>query len=342
MSVKVKIDDWINYNPRVGVEMLTISGLPGWGKTNAANSLVLKCFKKGELWIIPGDRFCEWRHFILYPSIVDEIIVLIPSKEVVELNYHAQELIDYKKEHPFIEVNYDKLNVMDYFPDDGKTRLLVVYDAHYKISGRAILWTKITNQLLNRNIHIDKCIGILFNEAGVLFPQNAAGDHWKAVEQMAEAIVDSRKGLVRLIFISQLQTEIKDTIRKKAMFKMFRKGWAGRQEPIPLQKATPFTARNRFHLSIGGLYVKNSKIDLFEEIIKVYKIIPSCLINVGGAPQPDSQKKSVLKAVEFKKNDKIQSRLHDSMGRFAGNDKNPSETVNLNQKGSISGTGASK
>lgn len=335
MTVKITIDDWVNYNPRVGVEMLTISGLPGWGKTNAANSLVLKCSKKGELWIIPGDRFCEWRHFSLYPSIISDIKVLVPPSDEVSINYTPQELLDYKKHNPFIEVDYGKLNVMDFFPDNSGmkfTRLLVVYDAHLKISDRAVLWTKITNQLLNRTTHIDKAIGILFNEAGVLFPQNAAGDHWKAVEQMAEAIVDSRKGLVRLIFISQLQTEIKDTIRKKAMFKMFRKGWAGRSEPIPLQKAAPFTARDRFHLSIGGLYVKNSRIELFTEIIKVYKMIPLRLIDIEAPAQPDSSKKVRSKPLKGKKYDDLHNLDRNFKGRFKRKSTISSEIGKLNQK----------
>jgi len=342
MTIKITIDDWINYNPRVGVEMLTICGLPGWGKTNAANSLVLKCFKKGELWVIPGDRFCEWRHFALYPSLVSNIKVLIPPSEEVGIDCTPQELLDYKKDNPFEEVDYSKLNVIDYFPEGCETRLLVVYDAHLKVSDRAILWTRIANQLLNRTTNINIAIGILFNEAGVLFPQNAAGKHWKAVEEMAEAIVDSRKGLVRLIFISQLQTEIKDTIRKKAMFKMFRKGWAGRSEPIPLQKAAPFTARDRFHLSIGGLYVKNSKIELFTEIIKVYKMIPMCLIDLGEAPHGDSQKKSGLKTRKFERNGKKDSRRVDSLGRFTAEGKIPSENDKNDSKTSISRTGGQK
>ena len=62
-AINITIRDWIDYKDSVGVEMLHISGLPGWGKTSMANTLILECAEKGESWVIPGDRFCEWRHF---------------------------------------------------------------------------------------------------------------------------------------------------------------------------------------------------------------------------------------------------------------------------------------
>ena len=279
-AIDITINDWIHYKKQVGVEMLHISGLPGWGKTSMGNTLILECSKKGESWVIPGDRFCEWRHFHKY-SLIEEIVIIIPLG--VEIYYHGDLLNKWKLNNNndirFVELDYSKLNIMDYLPEDGKVRMVVVYDAHYKINLRSWLWVNISNQLLSRVTHLNSCIGILFNEAGVLFPQNAQGDHWKAVAEFATAIVDARKGLLRLIYVSQIQTEIMDTVRKKCLFKVFRKGWVAKDEPKAIRKAAPFTARNEYHLSCGGLYCKSNTIDKFIEEKAIQKMIPQVIIN---------------------------------------------------------------
>jgi len=284
-AIDITIRDWIDYKPNVGVEMLQVSGLPGYGKTSMGNTLILECADKGESWVIPGDRFCEWRHFHKY-SIVEEIIVIIPLG--LDIYYHGDLLNKWKLNNNtdirFVELDYAKINIMDYLPDDGKVRMVAVFDAHYKINKRSWLWVNISNQLINRTTHLDKCIGILFNEAGILFPQNAQGDHWKAVAEFATTIVDARKGLLRLIFISQIQTEIMDTVRKKCMFKVFRKGWVAKDEPKAIRKAAPFTARNEYHLSCGGLYCKSNTIDKFIEEKEISKMIPSIIINETSLP----------------------------------------------------------
>lgn len=284
-AIDITIRDWIDYKPNVGVEMLQVSGLPGYGKTSMGNTLILECATKGESWVIPGDRFCEWRHFHKY-SLIEEIIVIIPLG--LDIYYHGDLLNKWKLNNNtdirFVELDYAKINIMDYLPDDGKVRMVAVFDAHYKINKRSWLWVNISNQLINRTTHLDKCIGILFNEAGILFPQNAQGDHWKAVAEFATTIVDARKGLLRLIFISQIQTEIMDTVRKKCMFKVFRKGWVAKDEPKAIRKAAPFTARNEYHLSCGGLYCKSNTIDKFIEEKEISKMIPSIIINETSLP----------------------------------------------------------
>lgn len=293
-AIDITIRDWIDYKPNVGVEMLQISGLPGYGKTSMGNTLILECADKGESWVIPGDRFTEWRHFHKY-SVIEEIIVIIPLG--LEIYYHGDLLNEWKLNNNndirFVELDYAKLNIMDYLPDDGKVRMVAVYDAHYKINMRSWLWVNISNQLINRTTHLNKCVGILFNEAGILFPQNAQGDHWKAVAEFATTIVDARKGLLRLIFISQIQTEIMDTVRKKCMFKVFRKGWVAKDEPKPIRKAAPFTARNEYHLSCGGLYCKSNTIDKFIEEKAIQKMIPSIIINETSLPNELSDTSSI-------------------------------------------------
>ena len=294
-GIDLTIKDWIDYKPSVGVEMLTVTGLPGWGKTNVAMNLIYRCIKKGELLVIPGDRFCEWRHFTHSKrKSIKNIKLIVP--ENTDIKYFGKGLQKWKKKA--IPINYDELEVMDLLGDD--TTILVIYDAHLPIGDRAWLWVKVVDQLLNRYEHIDKAIGILFNEAGVLFPESASGDHWKAVDKFAEIIVDTRKGLVRPIFISQLQSEVRSTIRKKAMFKLFRKGWAGRTEPKPLRKHVPFLLRNEYDLSVGGLYVRENKVNVFQEIKEIYKMIPPRLLNkLRGDGQDEQSRKSVEKLQKF-------------------------------------------
>ena len=208
--------DWIDYKPNVGVEMLTVTGLPGWGKTNMALNLIYRCVQKGEILVIPGDRFCEWKHFTRYSKVFKKIKIIVPKNN--NIFYHGKGLNAMKDE--MIPLDYKKLDVMDLIGED--TNMLVIYDAHLPIGERAWLWTNVVDQLLNRHTHINKAIALLFNEAGVLFPENASGDHGKACDKFSEIIVDTRKGLVRPIFVSQLQSEVKSTIRKKAMIKIFR------------------------------------------------------------------------------------------------------------------------
>ena len=107
-DINISIFDWIDFNPNVGVEMLTISGLPGWGKTSMAMTLILECAKRKENWVMPGDRFCEWRHFHKYRNFFHEIIILVPKGW--ELFYYGETLNDWKengkKGMRFVETDY--------------------------------------------------------------------------------------------------------------------------------------------------------------------------------------------------------------------------------------------
>jgi hypothetical protein len=270
--------DLINYKPNVGTDYLHVIGNPGWGKTALANMLAIYCLKKGENFIIPGDRFCEWRHFFNYPKTVKKITLIIPDD--VGIHYHnfpedPQNI--YRIPFEIIKVDYRELNILDYIPPKASGHVIAIYDAHFRgktLWRRADLWVRISSQLLDRTIHLEKAIGMIFNEAGILFQQMASDKHWTAVHEFAELLVDFRKGLLRPFFISQIKTEVESTIREKCNWKIFRKGSASSREPRPLQKSVPFSARDEYHIVFGGLYLMNNRIDAFTEIKQVWKMIP--------------------------------------------------------------------
>lgn len=272
----IGIKDWINYNKNVGVEGLHMIGLPGTGKSNMSTGLAQKCLQKEELLVMPGDRFCEWRHFPFHPKFPTKIRILVPKD--IDIHYH-----NFKPNGWFHEVDYSELNIFDYLDKDHK--LLVIYDQHLPLSERAKLWTHYAEQLLNRDIFLETAIGLLFHEAGIYFPEFASGDQWRAIKKFSELFVEFRKGLVRTQLVSQLDTEIESTIRKKCMYACIRKtklsrsgGW-----PKALVKKTPFTALNEYHWVFGGLYNRNNTITKFFEKKTIFKMIPRSSMN--GVPK---------------------------------------------------------
>ena len=288
MTIDINIKDhWLNYRKTVGVEGLHITGLPGTGKSNMASMLALFSLQKGEHVILPGDRFCEWRHFLNYPKSCD-VQVIVPSKDMCELTYLPEEL---KGRHYFKEVDtYTGLDIMSYLEGKEKPQVLAIYDACFMISARAALWVEILKQVINRITFLDKAIVMLFHEAGNYWPQMARTPHWDAVDDFAELIVDCRKGLVRPILISQLDNEVEHRIRAKCMVRIMRKGWGSDKLPKPLKKAIPFTALDEYHIQYGGLYVRDNKVGLFKEKKIIYKIIPSGYINGESLPSTTTSK----------------------------------------------------
>lgn len=272
--INIGIKQWINYKPSVGVEALHMIGLPGTGKSNMSTSLYNKCLNRGEFLIMPGDRFCEWRHYPFHPNFQTKIKILIP--ENVDIHYH-----NFKQNGWFEETNYDKLDILTYL--DEKTRLLVIYDQHIPVPERSLLWVKVLEQLINRIEYLDLAMGLLFHEAGILFPEYASGNQWRAVKKFSELFVETRKGLVRTLLISQLDTEIESTIRKKCLYACIRKAKLSRSVgwPKPLIKAAPFTKLNEYHWCWGGLYNRKNTITKFQEKKNIFKMIPRVSIIKG-------------------------------------------------------------
>ena len=60
----------------------------GSGKSNLANMIALYCLGNNENFIIAGDRFCEWRHFLNYSRYVKELILIIPLSDEYPIHYH--------------------------------------------------------------------------------------------------------------------------------------------------------------------------------------------------------------------------------------------------------------
>lgn len=289
----VSIKDWINFNPRVGTEAMHMIGYPGSGKSNMATGLMQKCLQKGEYLVMPGDRFCEWRHFIYHPKFPTRMTAIVP-KGLEIFYYPDKEKVQQLGE--WIEVDYDELDIFDYITD--KRRLLVIYDQHLRLASRCELWVRILEQLVNRIKFVETAVGLLFHEAGILFPQSATGKHWGHVNKFSELFVETRKGLVRTVLVSQIETEIESTIRGKCLYACIRKSYLSKSWARLVRKVAPFTALNEFQLVIGrGLYQLDNTIDCFFEKKLILKMIPVQLIDEGTGKR-DHQKKKSLESLE--------------------------------------------
>jgi DNA-binding transcriptional regulator YiaG len=274
------ITEWVSYHPNVGTEGLQVVGIPGSGKSNLSNRLVLECLvTNNENFIIAGDRFCEFRHFYRYPKYINKIILLLPDNvDLVFYPDNIQDLVSQQKIETVIEyVDFNALNIMDYITEETERNLIVVYDNHFfglNLWRRGELWVRIVKQLLERTVLLEQAIGILWHEAGILWQQQGSGDHWKAIHEFSELVVECRKGLVRLVLVGQIETEIESTIRKKLGYVVYKQGSASRQAPELVQKIAPFQARHEFIVRRLGLYTKGNVAEKFEELKKIWKIIP--------------------------------------------------------------------
>lgn len=283
-SIDISIEDWLYYRKNIGVEGLHITGLPGTGKSNMANLLAYYCLTEGEHLVLPGDRFCEWRHFEDYPKTCN-LKVIIPSEKMCELKFHPKWL---EEKDYFIRLDsYVDLDLEDYLTN--KSTVLAIYDACFRIADRAKLWVYITEQLLNRFYCLDKSIIFLFHEAGNYWPEMARDTHWKSVDDFASLFVDCRKGLIRPVLISQLPAEVEHRIRDKCMVKVLRKGWGNKKMPPPLAESVPYTSINEYQYLYGGLYVRYNLVEEFKEKKISYKIIPRSYINGDSLPNSSSK-----------------------------------------------------
>lgn len=286
----VSIKNWIHYNPDVGVLALHQWGQPGSGKSNASTGLAAQCVsKKNEFLVMPGDRWCEWKHFINHDLLRNvDLTVIIPND--ASIYYYG-----IKEDSDFFEYcNYSKLKVMDYLNETN--RILVIYDAHITPNERTSFWVYILKQLLNQTDFINRAIILLYHEASVLFPERSKGDKWHDIRKYAELFVEARKALVRHIFITQLETELESTLRGKCGYQMLRKGRAARHHHPEIIKSTPFLRINEYNLVMGsGGWKKYNKIKKFYENKKILKMIPQDATYVKGGiePLPLKEKKTL-------------------------------------------------
>ena len=226
------------------------------------------CLKRGEFLVMPGDRFCEWRHFPNHPKFPTKIQILVPKfPEGQGIYYH-----NFKKNDWFIDVDYKNLNIFNYIDEEKK--MLVIYDQHLPMPQRVYFWCDIFQKLLNRIEYVDTPFGMFFHEAGIYFDEFSEGEHWKAIRLFSSLFVEHRKALIRPVFLSQLESEVKSTIRKKCPFHIIRKSFLSKNYPKSLRKAAPFTRIHQYHLVYGGIYIKNNECNKFYEVKKIYKMIP--------------------------------------------------------------------
>jgi hypothetical protein len=314
-ELPISIKDWFNYDPRVGTDSLHIVGYPRTGKSNMSTGLAAQGIaKKKELLIIPGDRFCEWRHFPFHDLLKDiKLTVLVPDG--VDIHYEGV-----RKNHWFVDINYNDIDIFEFLTEQSP--ILVIYDSHLRLltGERTNLWVNIFEQALNRRKYTDRAVEFLFHEAGILFPESARDKQWKAVQDFSELFVEAGKGLIRTILVSQLLTEVESTIRNKCMYNVFRQAYVGHKAgfPPPLVKVLPFTPINEYHICKGrGIYKRGNTTKLFYENKSIWKMIPPSSIYRGGTPigSVEVSDKSQLSI----KNGKVYYTPRDNSGKFTGN-----------------------
>lgn len=272
----VQIKDLVNYNKNVGTLSAHVFGLMGSGKSNYAFGLVLRTLvNRGEFCITAGDRMCEWRHFYHHPKYRKSglgITVIIPPKDKVDIfTYNF-----IYEDHPaidFIEEDYDELNILKYL--NPKRPLVVVYDQHLRMASRAGLWAMILEQLVNRTIHVETAINLLLHEAGVLFSESSRGKHWQQIKDFSEVFVETRKSYIRAFLLSQLETELEFSIRRKCSFKVIKQSFLRTEYAKPARSQAPFLKINECILSRGGLYDLDATSPKTIEAPYLWKMIPS-------------------------------------------------------------------
>lgn len=272
INIDISIKDLIEFNPSIGTESCHLFGTMGSGKSNFGYGVILTALlDRDEFAIMPGDVAVEWRHFPMHPEYNLGLTVIVPKD--IEIFYYPDELV-YMKENSksFIEVNYENLDVFKYL--SNMKPLLVIYDQHLSISDRAKLWARILETVVRRRVHVKRAINFLMHESGIVFPESARGEHWKHVRNFSEIFVETRKMGVRIFFVSQLETELEYTIRRKCNYKIIKKSFLRTEYAKPIRAAAPFLKVNEFILVYGGMYRLDNT---FKETIEhkpIWKMIP--------------------------------------------------------------------
>lgn len=170
-----------------------------------------------------------------------------------------------------------------------KEEITVIYDACYSLSSRGWLWYDIFDQLVKRvGDTVEIAVAYLDHEAGIMFPEIAlsatkeANSHWKAVNKTCESFVDWRKGMIRPLLISQLESEIIHRIRDKCIAKAHKKGVLSKRYPEPLVRAVARQRVDEYSLSLAReLYTRGNTMPKFKEISHVWKMVPQVEVTYG-------------------------------------------------------------
>ena len=268
---------FIWWKPEIGVEHLQIIGFPGSGKSNLGNGIVATCIdENNDCVILRGDIFAEWRHFTNYKYPIHLMIPEAAKNSIAYINFSLDDLA--KDEYfSYSYFNHLDFRIIDHL-EPGK--ILVLYDGAFDLASKGWFWANIFHQLVLRTKLVDHVITFLDNESGNLLPEIAlseserAKSHWKAVNHMCELFVYFRKGLIRPIFISQLEAEINHRIREKCHYKIHKKGVASKQYPRQIQEAAPRQRVDQYIISVGKeLYTRHNVSEKFKETKEVWKMV---------------------------------------------------------------------
>jgi hypothetical protein len=290
------IQDYIDQDVKDGVEGLMIYGVPKSGKSNMARRIDKDCMiRYEENLIMPGTVNCEWRNLLYHQDKpVRDYKILLP--EGIEFKDHnltpeIKKHLEYK--------NFDNINVADYL-EDQKQFLLVIYDNHFRdllFYKRVEIWNEVARQLIDRTYSLETPIGLTFDEAGVYFPQIALSEHYSEVYRFSNLVVDFRKNNIRFKGISQLDTEVLNTISLKQYWTVLRKGVYSKRIPRKARRVTPFYAIDQYTILEGGIYTSGNRVVKMKESDYMMKIIPQTM-----PEESTKQDKKLTKVMEQRDN----------------------------------------
>jgi len=275
IDIDISIKDLVESNPAIGTESCHIFGAMGSGKSNFGFGLMLTVLlDRNEFCIMPGDVACEWRHFPMHPTYTKPLSLTVIVPKDVDIFYYPKEFKRMKESGNswFVEADYGSLDVFKYLSE--KKPLLVIYDQHLSISDRTMLWAHILETVNRRRVKVLQSINFLFHEAGIIFSEYARDKHWQHIKDFSEMFVETRKMGVRIFFISQLETEMEYTLRRKCNYQIIKKSFLHTKYAKPIRSSAPFLKVNEYILSYGGMYILDN---IFKETIEyktIWKMIP--------------------------------------------------------------------
>ncbi len=275
------------YNHKAGTQPMHIFGVLGSGKTLIANQVALTDMKinKSNMFI-PGDRFCEFRHFYNYSNIIKKIVLIFPKGEELHYSNIPFEIKD-QRDFVFMGIRtqilmidyfHEDFDIMDLMFENTRSTIFVIYDNHLygeELWKRTKLWVHINLMTLNRIILLRVPFIFLFNEAGILLPQIAFDKQYREVKKFAELIVEARKGFNLFIMISQIESQIEHTIRIQAFWKIIKKAVVSKRHHELILKYAGHQSVDSFILENASLFALINKIEKkFKELKTEWRIIP--------------------------------------------------------------------
>jgi len=267
-------EDYIEEDTRDGKEGLKIHGAPKQGKSNTLNRIDKDdMLRFGKNLIMPGDVNCEFRNLLYHhQEPVKSFDILVPH----DCEFKFANIPEWALKH-LVKVNYDNDIIVEDFLKNKDRHLLIVFDDHLDdliFHQRLNIWNDIGKQLIRRTFELDRPIIFRFDEGGVYFPEIAIGDHYKGVYRFNSLNVSYRKSKVELQLISQLDSEMKQSIHGKQNWVIYKKGVYSKRVPMKIRRAAPFFSRDQMALSYGGIYNKEVYIYKMKEAPVVWKMIP--------------------------------------------------------------------